>query len=600
MIEMSKRFDRIYVVSWEALEPVGGIGTVISEETPYLSKYGEVILIAPWNRSTCGVIYGLRRKETWKSLEIPPDLAYACKQLKDISYFFGERKIRDDWIKTLAIRTARFRQTDWPEYMEKNVDQIKTKLFEFTKDRGAFAIHSLHYTGDTWYEPDITFGYVAGEIIHNSAFFLREGNPEVKLVASFEEFQTFSGGYNLLSKNSPVGVRLRAHATFSGRHLINKLGPYEGYKKIEEWIENNKVIFGYDKRDLIAREDEIKNRMLSEGFHLGKNGLEANMDRADHAVTVSKVTAKEARGLYGLELEVVPNGIDAYLGVKPSLELRRKNKEMLREYVKSVSGFEPDFIGYFIGRMVMEKGIFEIINASKLLADTLDVTRSNLKVAVFLVTGNTEPGMRLHKAECIKQIEKWPFEHSEDLICDCERALARGCSSVNRSCDNVRVFLFNQFMRPDLCNLAMSFPEFVMGCDVGVFPSTYEPFGLTPLEAARGGTPFITSEVSGVWTDAVHSYVEEQIAKGVPRADAELGMYACKVVGQSREKLEKEIASYIYHIISAPEGLRNKMSQNVRSMAERFNWDKIVEFYELSSFKKAYDRMLIRKNKKEK
>lgn len=596
---MSEKFDRIYVVSWEALEPVGGIGTVINEETPHLSKYGEVILIAPWNRSTCGVIYGLRRKNNWKSLEMPPDLAYACKQIRDISHFFGERKIKEDWIKTLAIRTARFRQTDWPEYMEKNIDEIKTRLFNFTKDRGAFAIHSLYYPGDTWYEPDIAFGWVAGEMIHNSSRILLEEKPDARLIATFEEFQTFAGGYNLLIKNSLVGVRMRAHATFSGRHLINKLGPYEGYKQIEEWIKNNKIIFGYEKKDLITREDEIKNRMLSEGFHLGKNGLEANMDRADHAVTVSKITAREAKGLYGIDLDVVPNGIDAELGPKPTLELRRKNNEILRGYVKSVSGFEPDFIVYFIGRMVLEKGIFEIINACKFLGDILDVTGSKMKVAVFLVTGNTEPGMRLHKAECIKQIENWPFKHGDDLICDCERSLAKGCLNVNESSDRVKVLLFNQFMRPDLCNLAVSFPEFVTGCDAGIFPSTYEPFGLTPLEAARGGTPFITSEVSGAWTDAVQLYVDEAVAKGVPREDAELGMYACKIVGQSRGKLEKEIASYIYRIISSPEDLRNKMSQNVRSLAERFDWGKIVEFHEFSSFEKAYERMLMRKNRKE-
>jgi glycosyltransferase involved in cell wall biosynthesis len=309
---------------------------------------------------------------------------------------------------------------------------------------------------------------------------------------------------------------------------------------------------------------------------------------------VSKVTAREAKGLYGIDLDVVPNGIDAELGPEPTPEVRGKNKEILKEYIYKVSGFKPDFIAYFIGRMVLEKGIFEVINASKLLSEMLESAGNNLKVAFFLVTGSTEPGMRLHKAECIKQIEKWPYEHGEDLICDFEVALFKHSNQINLTSNQVKVFLFNQFMRPDLCNLALTFPEFVTGCDVGVFPSIYEPFGLTPLEAARGGTPFITTEVTGCWLDAVKTYIEEEVSRGVPLERAQLGMYACKVIGQSREKMEKEIASYIYQIITSPESLRLEMSKNVRALAMKFNWDKIVEKYELPSLKKARARMLER------
>jgi glycogen(starch) synthase len=43
----------------------------------------------------------------------------------------------------------------------------------------------------------------------------------------------------------------------------------------------------------------------------------------------------------------------------------------------------------------------------------------------------------------------------------------------------------------------MDYEQFVRGCHLGVFPSTYEPWGYTPLECLAMGVPTITSDLTG-------------------------------------------------------------------------------------------------------
>ena len=41
------------------------------------------------------------------------------------------------------------------------------------------------------------------------------------------------------------------------------------------------------------------------------------------------------------------------------------------------------------------------------------------------------------------------------------------------------------------------YEEFVRGCNLGVFPSYYEPWGYTPAECTIFGIPSITTNLSG-------------------------------------------------------------------------------------------------------
>ena len=43
----------------------------------------------------------------------------------------------------------------------------------------------------------------------------------------------------------------------------------------------------------------------------------------------------------------------------------------------------------------------------------------------------------------------------------------------------------------------MDYYDILSGCDLGVFPSYYEPWGYTPLESAAHAVPTVTTELAG-------------------------------------------------------------------------------------------------------
>ncbi len=63
--------------------------------------------------------------------------------------------------------------------------------------------------------------------------------------------------------------------------------------------------------------------------------------------------------------------------------------------------------------------------------------------------------------------------------------------------DPVKVVYHPEFINPVSPLWGMDYEHFVRGCHLGVFPSSYEPWGYTPLECVAMGVPAITSDLAG-------------------------------------------------------------------------------------------------------
>lgn len=67
----------------------------------------------------------------------------------------------------------------------------------------------------------------------------------------------------------------------------------------------------------------------------------------------------------------------------------------------------------------------------------------------------------------------------------------------NKESNRVKVVYHPDFMEQAKSLFGMDYQEFIKGCNLGIFPSLYEPWGYTAMETAMAGTPVVASNTSG-------------------------------------------------------------------------------------------------------
>ena len=177
------------------------------------------------------------------------------------------------------------------------------------------------------------------------------------------------------------------------------------------------------------------------GVHQGVYDIERmGMHLADHIITVSNFTKQKVIQHYGVSSEkisVVHNGVI--------------DTDYHESYKSKLS--ETDKIVLFLGRITIQKGPDYFIETAKKVSEK----DSNVKF-VIAGAGDMAPGLM-------------------------QRAAELGIA------DKV---LFTGFLRGDDIHKAYRM------ADLYVMPSVSEPFGITPLESLKNGTPVLISNQSGV------------------------------------------------------------------------------------------------------
>jgi glycosyltransferase involved in cell wall biosynthesis len=117
----------------------------------------------------------------------------------------------------------------------------------------------------------------------------------------------------------------------------------------------------------------------------------------------------------------------------------------------------------------------------------------------------------------------------------------------------------------------LSYYDLLIGLDLTVFPSYYEPWGYTPLESIAFGIPTITSNLAGfgLWakTEGATGTGWTQGVKIVERTDTNYFDVA--------EEIKESIINY--------SGLSQKQVRSIREAAQVFSqradWARFIEYY---------------------
>ena len=538
--------DYIFESSWEVCNKVGGIYTVLSTRAKTLQNMLEdrVIFIGP---------------DFWEEKESP--------------YFSEDKKLFADWQKVAAadglkVRVGRWTipgspiaiLVDFKPYFEKK-DEIYTWLWE------NYQVDSLHAYGD--YDEASMFSYAAALVVESLYSKLSTLNSQLKCIYHANEWMCGLGALYINNKLPQIGTIFTTHATSIGRSIAGNMKPLYDY------------LFAYNG-DQMAGELNMQS----------KHSIEKQTAlHVDCFTTVSDITANECKELLDKPVDVVlPNGFDNSFVPQSAATFTKKRKaarKRLLEVANALLGENLDDDTLIIstsGRYEFRhKGIDVFVEAMNRLLRDKELKK---KVVAFIeVPGWVgEPRKDLQERLSqntqstqntpldVPQVTHWLHNMSHDNVL----GMLKYYDMHNRKDEQVKVIFLPCYLDGKDGILNMTYYDIVLGNDLCIYPSYYEPWGYTPLEAIAFKVPCITTDLAGfgLWANSEFGHYGE-LEDGV------------KVIHRTDYNYS-EVADIIKDSVAEFSNYTKKQVETARKNAEKLSkkalWSEFIKYYE-----QAYD-----------
>ena len=597
---MKKEAEVILEASWEVCNKVGGIYTVIQSKADKITENykDNYLLIGP---------YFAKQAIGQFEEKLPKD------KVRDIFTKLKKEGIICHFGEWLIKGTPNVILIDYTNIMN-NVNTIKRKLWD------DYRIDSLNAPHD--YNEPIVWSYAV-------YLFVKEftGLFNKNIVCQFHEWLAGSALLHLKKDSVDVATIFTTHATVLGRTLSgNNIDLYckDGDKKcFLENIDPDKEAYNYN----VAAKHQIE---------------KASAQQADIFTTVSEITGMEANFVLGRKPEfLLPNGLDIEkfptfeeVSIKHRLQ-RSRIREFLLYYFMPYYVFDlKETIFYFIaGRYEFhDKGIDVLIKALGKLNDLLKKEKSKKTIVAFIWLPANIRGIKpellenktlysdikeyLEEAEeeveesilysfvsrkKIKEEELFDHDFLLEMKGRVLRFKRRGNPLIsthdlydendlilkslievgldNGGDDKVKVVYYPTYLSGADGLLNLTFYEAMQGSHLGIFPSFYEPWGYTPLEAGALGVSSVTTDLAGFGR-----YIEKETSgKKNP------GIFVLKRFGRSETEVVKDLTDFLYYYanLSKYGRIENKMA--ARGLASLADWKLLINNY-IKTFNEALKR----------
>lgn len=528
--------DFIFESSWEVCNKIGGIYTVLSTRAKTLqdSFKDKIVFIGP---------------DVWMNRENP--------------LFIEDKKLWFSWVKKatgegLHIRVGRWNipgqpcviLVDFTPYFEK-----KNEIYGHAWND--FQVDSLHAYGD--YDEASMFAYAAAKVVES--FYNHSLTKKKNVVYQVHEWMTCLGALYIKKYVPQIATIFTTHATSIGRSIAGNHKPLYDYL----WAYNG---------------CQMAQELNMESKHSIERQTAHNVDCF---TTVSDVTANECKELLDKECDAV-----------------------------LMNGFEQDFVPsgakFTTARNKARKQIFRIANAligTEFTDDTLVVATSgryeykNKGIDVFLEAmyrGLYEQNLQ-RPVLALVQVPGWMDAPRADLQDRLKHDMVYDTPLIdplfthtlhNQENDNVLNYLHSHGIRNNKesqvkvifvpCYLDgkdgifnMPYYDLLIGNDLAVYPSYYEPWGYTPLEATAFHVPCITTSLSGfgLWANKEMGH-QSKIQDGV------------EVITRNDYNFN-EVVDNIVSTIAAYSALDSRKQNAIRkkaaSLSEKALWKHFIKYY---------------------
>ncbi|WP_279171431.1 glycogen/starch synthase [Prevotella nigrescens] len=533
--------DFIFETSWEVCNKVGGIYTVLSTRAKTLQEImrDRIVFIGP-----------------------------DCFNGEENPYFFEDKALFNDWLAVakhdgLSLKIGRWNTPGTPiaflvdfkaSYADKN--KFYGELWE------RYGVDSLHAYGD--YDDSAMFSYATAKVVESFFRFYLCNCTNVIFHAN--EWQTGFAALALQHDVPEIATIFTTHATGIGRSIAG----------------NNKPLYDY----LQAYNGD---QMADELNMQSKHSIEKQTAHyVDCFTTVSDITAVECKELLDKPVDaVLPNGFEDDFVPKAALFTKKRNaaRKRLLRIAEALTGSKLDdntLIVSTSGRYEFRnKGIDVFIEAINKLRHDEELQRdvvAFIEVPGWVARPRTDLQERLATNKTYDTALFLPLVTHElhNMDADCVLNMARHLGIANAPTDKVKLIFIPCYLNGDDGIVNMSYYDVVLGNDLCVYPSYYEPWGYTPLESIAFKVPCITTDLAGfgLWANQLKGKFCE-ITDGV------------KVIHRTDNNYF-EVADSIKQTIKEYAAMDKKTVEKCRANAQKLSkkalWREFIQAY-----KTAYD-----------
>jgi glycogen synthase len=414
-------------------------------------------------------------------------------------------------------------------------------------------VNSLAAYGD--YDEGSMFGYAAGMIIESYCQFFNVADNK-KVIAHFNEWTT-SFGLFYVRKNLPsIATVFTTHATSIGRSIAGNHKPLYNY--LQEYNGDQMAV----ELNMISKHSTEKSA--------------ANL--ADCFTTVSEITARECEQLLNKQPDIVtPNGFeDNFVPSKNHFaEKRTKARQALTKVAETLLGYKISDNAIFVGTAgryeYKNKGIDVFIEGLKFLSENAENQRET--IAFIMVPAWVKcPRADLQKAlqdnsplDAFNRTTTHELNNYED---DSVINAVSWLNFRNLKTDKVKIVFVPSYLNGNDGIFDLKYYDLLIGLDLTVFASYYEPWGYTPLESVAFCVPTITTDLSGFGQWALP--VSDNIIKGVAvihRSDYNSYQVAANIA--------KIIFDYSKFTAAEVENARNA----AKKLSKKALWSHFIKYY---------------------
>ena len=446
-------------------------------------------------------------------------------------YFKEDKSLLKEWKVEIPIRIGRWKVPGEPIAILLKFDALwaqKDAIYAWAWDK--FQVQSHAAYGD--YDESCLFGYAAGMVMESLYHFLvknrkpRAERPNFCMHAN--EWQTAFSIFYLEDHCPEIATLFTTHATGIGRSIAG----------------NGKPLYDYF-------ECYNGDQMAAELNMVSKHSVEKQAAHwADCFTTVSDLTARECKQLLDKPVDIVtPNGFEpTYVPKGKDFDTKR---EQAREALRRVAGEQ-------LGGVVPKNALFVCISGRQEWKNKgIDVFASALDKLAQKIYHSHEQEREVIAFVMIPYLDRAPSRKGK-----------------------VSAVFVPYYLDGHDPLFGMTYYDLLIGMDVTVFPSYYEPWGYTPLESCAFHVPTITTSLAGfgVWAaqqkdqygvividrnDSNFNVVAEHIADDLLRFD--------RLTGEEKARARKEAAA----------------------VAKKADWKHFFKYY-----RKAYEIALKKRDKR--